>query len=380
MRLLLASLLLGYAAYWSLRFSYAYWLFRMNTPASVARAAALDESNSRYQAWLAERLENEGQDSSAALEAAARFDPFDSRVWIRRGLNAEVAGNISDAERFLLHAAAIDKLIEPRWTLMNFYFRRGEKEQFWRWAKESFAISYGDRRPLLELCWRMNADVSQMSHDPEVLKQLLVFLISKQRLDEAATLAEHRVIEDRTTLGDLVERLLDRGDGGRAVGVWNSMCRRGLLPYQPLDPDNGRSLTNANFAVFPTSVGFDWRVTQEPEITVIKAGSSDGVRVILSGKEPDSCKLLSQMMPVKPGQRYRLRFWYRTSGASGIAMSVANQVGPDLVSDEWREQSISFDSGQQSLATLSVEYRRPTGKMRMEGSLSLRAFSLDLEE
>ena len=119
-------MLLTLGMYSSIRLAYADWLFRQNGIESVARASRLDPANGAYQAWLAELLENDGQDAAKELEAAARLSPLSSRVWIRRGLSAESNGDRALAEQLLLRAAEVDRLMEPRWTLMNFYFRAGQ--------------------------------------------------------------------------------------------------------------------------------------------------------------------------------------------------------------------------------------------------------------
>ena len=46
----------------------------------------------------------------------------------------------SEYHLYLIHKSRsrrkhIDKLLEPRWALMNFYFRAGDEANFWRWAK-----------------------------------------------------------------------------------------------------------------------------------------------------------------------------------------------------------------------------------------------------
>src|SRR5712692_9596647 len=128
---LLAIAALTLVSYWSLRLAYADWLFRANTPASVARAVELDPGNAQYHAWLAEIHEYEGLNPAAELAIASKLNPSDSAVWIRRGLLSESQRDFATEEKFLLHAARIDKLYAPRWTLANYYVRTGDLERFW---------------------------------------------------------------------------------------------------------------------------------------------------------------------------------------------------------------------------------------------------------
>src|SRR5262245_10291219 len=116
----LAVAALGWACYFSVRLAWADSLFRANTASSVKRATEIDPGNASYHAWLAEIKEHDGADPTSELEIASKLNPSDSSVWIRRGLRAESERDFARAERFLLQAAAIDKLYAPRWTLANY--------------------------------------------------------------------------------------------------------------------------------------------------------------------------------------------------------------------------------------------------------------------
>ena len=65
------------------------------------------------------------------------MNPWDTRSRIELGLLAEAEGDQATATRYLLQAAEADHLFLPRWTLANYYFRRGDTALFWRWAKEA---------------------------------------------------------------------------------------------------------------------------------------------------------------------------------------------------------------------------------------------------
>jgi hypothetical protein len=381
--------LLVFGIWTSLRVSYAELLFHRNTRESVEHAARLDPANERYRAWLAELLDNEGQDATAVLDAAARLNPLDSHVWIRRGLNAEMKGDTGGAERLLLHTAEIDRLFEPRWTLMNFYFRQGRADLFWRWAREAFAISYGDRTPLFELCWRVREDAAAIAAvlpaSPMVRMQFAGFLVTRGRAGEAATIAEPLITEarreDASSFVAIVDGLLTAGDTGRAVTMWNALCRRGLLSFRELNVASADSLTNARFEHAPSNRGFDWRVPTTPGVTNRFTGSS--MRFTFDGHEPEQCDLMTQTIPLAPGRRYRLRFTYRTSGVtsvSGLRVRAADRSISDLASDDWLPASLEFASDESGSGSIALEYRRPIGSARIEGSVDVREFALEFAE
>lgn len=387
--LLAAAALLLCATWLSVQLSYADHLFRQNTPESVERAVALDPWNGHYEAWLAELLENQGRDSTAALEAAARQNPMDSRVWIRRGLNAELKGDVSEAERLLLHAAAIDKLEEPRWTLMNFYFRQQNEARFWPAARSAFAMSYGDRTPMFDLCWRVRPDATLIAaralpRDPAVSRQFMEFLLEKSQYTEAAIVAESAIAQaspaETPVFLAAVRRLLQAGEVSASVKVWNALSARKRIGFAPLDTSKAAVITNPRFEQFPSGAGFDWSLAENPELTAVKV-SPEGLRISLSGKQGEGCNLLAQTIPVEPFRKYRLHFSYATTGTereSGLQLHIGERYATaDLFSEGWRDETLLFDTRDQRAVSLLVDYHRRLGHVQTEGSISLRRFSLE---
>ena len=377
-------LLLGAGIWSTVRLSKGDLLFRQNTVDSVSRAVEQDPKNGRYYAWLAELLEFEGRDSTAALDTAARLNPMDSRVWIRRGLNAEVAGRRAEAEKNLLHAAEIDRLMEPRWTLMNFYFRQQDEAAFWQWAHQAFLVSYGERSAMFELCWQMRQDGSLIASkalppDDVVLTQFLRFLMGKGQVEQAAIIAEGiapRAGPDSAPLfEECVRRLVERKHVERAVGLWNAMSDRGLVKFGKLDPAAGKSLTNGTFALFPTGAPFDWQYGNPNGVSALRV--PDGLRLTLSGSQNEGCELLRQWMPLVAGRQYRLQATYQPAELSG-AGGVRLRVGDRWVALQGEAVALNFTGS--GMEAVVVEYRRPAGQVRAEGRLILKEISLGFAE
>jgi tetratricopeptide (TPR) repeat protein len=388
------------ASYWSIRLALADQEFRANTLDALALAVQLDRGNARYSAALAEFEEAEGLDSSAVLAEACRLDPLNSFVWMRRGLRAESEGDYSHAEMFLLEAARVDKLFDPRATLMNFYFRRNNPEAFWRWAREAFAIGYGDLTSLYRLCWRMTSDAEVIRARaippvPGVLRSYLYFLLAENRLDAADPIArqlsDHAGSEDLPALLDFTDHLLTQPEPARfnatsALTVWNSLSVRNILPFSPLAPDRGLALTNGDFRFPLSSRGFDWRAPETPDISAVRVNSG-GLRIDLSGKQPERCELLVQFVPLSPGRSCRFRYSYQTSGfpsESGLEWHLVDlATGTDLLpsgrqfsAGASKPADVSFAAQNASLARLALGYSRVAGTSRPEGSLTLRDMEL----
>ena len=370
---------LGLASYYTLRLAVADQHYRANTLADLSRAVELDPLNARMWTWLAEHQEHAGLDSTAALRTAASLSPFDAAPKIRLGLRAELAGQLDLAEKFLLQAARIDNLFQPRWSLVNFYFRTGNEQKFWQWTRSALDMGYGDLSPLYRLCWRFSSDADLiLSHIPDrrpILAGYLDFLLTGNRVSSAAPVAQRLIplasLEDMPLLVGYVDQSLD-------LAAWNALCRRGLLPYHPLSPDSGPVLTNADFRNPPLLQGFDWRVTNTAEISAAGA-EAGGLRITLSGNQPEFCELLSQPIPLVPGRRYRFRFDYRTTQVApntGMRWSIGDRSTPDLSSADFKTEILDF-SAKTPRARLALHCRRVPGETRIEGSVFLRNLALD---
>ena len=155
--LILLIAVLASAAWWSVQLARADAYFRQQTPDALERAITLTPQNTAYLAMRALQNEYEGQDSQEQLKRIVHLNPRLAAPRIRLGLAAELRGDGAEAERWLLEAAAVDRQFETRWTLANFYFRQ-DRDAFWTWMQSALEISYGDRKPLFELCWRKSSN------------------------------------------------------------------------------------------------------------------------------------------------------------------------------------------------------------------------------
>ena len=377
---------LAAACYFAARLACADSFYRADSLEAAAQAVRLDPANARYLAWLAELQEHEGLDPTPPLERAANLNPRDSAIRIRLGLAAEQRRDFARAERDLLEAARIDRQFDPRATLAHYYFRRGDAPLFWRWVREAFTVGYGDLTPLFQLAWRMtnNPEVVRAALPPDraVLGRYLTFLLAEGRLDAAAPIAQEFAAQaappDLPLLLLACERLLERKDFARAIAVWNPLCGR-LLPYQPLIPERGVSLTNAGFHFEPLLRGFDWRIPANSEISAVREELPPALRITLSGRQPETCEILAQSVPLAADRKYRLRFHYRTTGVpaeSGLWWRVLAAQAPLPASPEWTAAALAFESGDATLARLALVYQRPAGSPRAEGSIALRDLDL----
>jgi len=379
---------LGLAACWSLRLAYADHLGRGVTREAVERAVRLAPGDARNHQRLAAL--DAGRKVSA-LRAALALNPRDSASWIELGLEAERRGELGEAERCLLEAAHVDRTLDPRWSLANYYFRQDDYPRFWHWAAEAAAMMYGDAAPLFRLCWRVTQDPEVMlarglGDRPELLRQYLYFLLGAASPKSAEPVAQ-RLLErgDGAAAPVLLaycDRWLEAGQAEPAARVWNALAARRWIPATALAPDRGLGVTNGDFSAPPAGSGFDWRVPEVPGAATTRTRSPAGLKITFSGRQPEECELLSQPLWLAPGKTYRLSYGFRTAdieAGSGLEWRVAGAKSGSLTSADWTEQSLEFAAPDSSgPARLVLAYRRAPGTTRIEGTLWLQRVALGL--
>ena len=401
--LCLAALAVG--VYWSARLAWADYLFRLDTESSVERAVALAQASAEYHARWAALLENAGREEAARseLRQAVAANPRLAGAWIELGLRAENAGDAAQAEAYLARAAKADRMYATQWTLANFYFRRNQREQFWRAARKALRVgevAAYDPAPLFRLCWKLSRDPATILERaiPDVgpvEARYLEFLV-RENLTQAAEPVTERVVafggeEDLGAVFEYCDQRIAAGDAGGAIHAWNALCWRKLRGYGRLAPEAGVSLTNGDFASAPVEHGFDWRMPAAEGVTVERGGLPPRLWATLDGHQPESCDLIQQVLAVEPARKYRLRFRYQTDGVaagSGLRWRVSDVAGrqeiatdaADLASEQEADAGIRFTvPAEVRLARLALSYRRAPGATRIEGRVALAAVSLEFD-
>jgi tetratricopeptide (TPR) repeat protein len=395
---LLALTVCLYACYRSIRYAAADIFYQKNTPESLDRSIRLDPGNASYRALLAEHMEGLGQNPEPNLLSAASLSPQDSRYWIRLGFRAETQGKFEQAERYLLHASRIDRKFDPRWALMNFYFRQNRRLEFWRWTERAFEFAYGDLTPLFDLAWAESPDEAE-EHIPQrtgVHYAYLGYLISHAHLEKSAPIAlkVSAALEpgdDTTILMDWWDRL-HQSDPVAGQTVWNNLCRRGVLPFSILDPEQGKLITNGGFSAAITGRGYDWRFPNEPGVLASPDQFAHELSVELSGKEREDLTLAEEWIPVAPGRRYVVSWEFSSReqvSIPGLRWTVTDgkpEHGDVVAAEEfvavseWKTGRFLFSAEERRTARLSLHYTRPSGSTRAEGTVMIRNIAAGIAE
>ncbi len=373
----------------------AGYLFHEDTAKSVPAAVALVPYNAEYVARLAAW---EPSERIALLRRAVALDPFDYQSWIQLGLMAELQEqNIVQAERDYLKAAQVNHMFLPKWTLMNFYFRRQNQREFFRWAKATLAITPYSSDPVFAQMWLITQQPSVIAaaipDRARILVQYAWFLSNSgqfraippvvNRLVKTAGNSDPHAWGRDDLVATIEDRLLASADVDGALQVWTSMQRGGWL-HESI-PSPAHPITNGNFDVSFYPHGFDWQPSPAPGATVDDFPDEKALRITLSGDQPESCLLLRQYIPLDPGRTYHLK-WSASAGQIEDPQGLTWHVRPvgieshtDLSSGDIVGAVNGWDfrsPARVNLCRLTLEYARPLGTVRARGSVSLRSVSL----
>ncbi len=368
-------------------------------------AARLDPSNELYPIQIAQVLQDQGRDPLPAWRRAIAINPRNDLALTQAAIASEMAGDLPGAERLLLQAARTNQLWLPRWSLANFYFRRGQPGRTLHWAALALQRAYGDRTALFRLCREAGASperILQMIEpaDAENLASYIHFLAADAQpapltLEAAAagylqaarasSLPPERIL---TPVVHAVNALIASGQPSPAIRLWDRLSAAGLLPYPARTP--ARPLVNPDFARPLPGGGFDWRIRQIPGIESYPGVPARGIKFIFSGSQPESATLLQQVLYLQGGRSWQLshdcQTLHLTSANAGLAWTLTPAAGGPplkpasampLAADDWSRISASWALPPgDALYRLSLEIRRPAGQTRAEGEARLRAFSL----
>jgi hypothetical protein len=192
---------------------------------------------------------------------------------------------------------------------------------------------------------------------------------------------------DTSLLLGACDRLLDGKRIDEASELWNSLIAARRIPFEVARPQGGSLVNNGDFAISPTSRGFDWQLVATEGVSGAREQEHRGLRLTFSGNQPERCEPLYQFVPVQEDSTYDLSFTYRTSGIApdvGPHWEVVDNFGGRVIAASPRLSSQDGAEGRLGLVVpagcrlirLVLAYQRAAGTTRIEGDVILRQVQL----
>ena len=206
----------------------------------------------------------------------------------------------------------------------------------------------------------------------------------------ASELVAAGTAENAEAVLDTVDALFRAGAIEESVSIWNQAVRAGWLKADALDPQQGRSLANQNFSA-GFGQAFYWRSLNPPQIVATSSGPDGGLGLEFSGRQPETCDIAGQFVPLLPKRSYSLTVHGRAEGIApdgGVQWSIitapaGKRIAGGLLGFNGSEPGdavFSFETPADPVPTeLLLSYTRTPGQVRIQGRLWIDWVHLALE-
>ena len=339
----------------------------------------------------------------------------------RLGVEAWAVQDVSGAKRFFQNAVSLDPLNGGAWLglaeaenadgnqdgareILDYVHGLGKKTLRWTWSETLLALDLG----VYPVVWEnLNRMIANNRHTTDAL-QIADVLLTR----------EPEAVDKRFEAGNLstyLNWLIRWGRLDQALAVREKMAQKGLSDPEADARLSGRllgqkrvdealslrgqevgRLTNPGFEAEITNGPFNWRFSDRGDpgwkIERVAGTAHDGaysLAVTFDGKKNGSFAHLSQIIPVEPGDSYRLTAWWKGQGLStdqGPFLEVYGHdakglyvKGPMLLGTrDWEEVSLSFTAPEGCHAVVVRLRRNPSRKLdnKIEGTVWLDNFEL----
>ncbi len=382
----------------TIRIARADWLAAHPPADGIDKALALVPEDAALLLRKALAQSDSG-DMSAAVDQqllrAGAANPLNADIPMALGLREEFRGHISEAERYLEHAAELDHTFKPAWTLINFYARNNQPDRTWPLISRALALEpVGvNPKPIFDLAWNQASDERKIAalipSQGTIPVEYLIYLLTTKRTDAAidfwpralAAGAVNVASPEAQALVQYPDFLIAANRIPGAVRGWNDLVAKKVIASNRLDPAAGIFIGDPNFDFPLLNHSFGWRAGMEKGLFV--ESNPSRLRFEFDGNESESSAvLLSTLVPLLPGKAYRLIWKSDGSGLSaprdpGFDFRIIQEPGENVT--ECPPLLVAGDDGACSFmslpdagyASLELRYARSLGTTRVRGSLGM---------
>jgi hypothetical protein len=331
-------------------------------------------------------------------ETAVSLRPSDDVIWLELGITRDEMEDPAGA------IAAMNEAIRtapyyahPKWQRGNVLLRQGRYDEAFADLREAAKSNHDLQPNLIDLTWAISKS------DPKLMEQILQieddhmrtafarFLARKGRGSEAVE--QLRLVREisEPVRKEMVVNLLSRKSYKEAFAIWSGRLSDPDKPTPPVIFDGG-----FESSLILNETGFGWRVAKADNQsfsidTAQKQSGSKSLRIQFNGNSNPSTSVVSQLVPVEPGRRYRLNGAARTQElvTGGLPIIIVNAAATELLlgksapfrsgTNEWFVESFEFSTGADTSGVL-VSLKRencPSSPCPIFGIVWLDSFSIE---
>lgn len=335
--------------------------------------------------------------AEAMLQRAVRLAPTDWRNWSNLGMIFYQLGDSANADRCLRNAARLDSGYAAHLELANLAWLLGDSNQFRSEISKALRIA-----PTTEYTEIFQRVLHLAGPDPEMLLRVLPgdetspvsgaiqYLCGLGHVNVAtqawrllpSPCPASSVAACQAAALALSYHWLAKAEHPdeidapeQSIKFWNDAVHLGM------EAGHGHlgQITDGQFH-YPWKGGLSW--SADSRFSLLRLGIGSGVlgnqvQVQLSGQQPDHAMVLSQLVVVRPGQRYHLSFSSRSKDLqNGQGMGLAVNLLPDRqlttlparAESEWvKNEGIVNIPANTRLVQIGLAYNRPVGVAPMRG-------------
>ena len=272
------------------------------------------------QSFLPEDFEKSVQE----YEKAAALSPNNYLLWLALGKAREKQGDAAGAEKALRRAVELaPAYVDTHWTLGNNLLRQGRAEEAFREIRLAADESEKYVVPAITTAWQVyDGDIAlvrnSIGNSPKLNANLSVFLISRERFDEAfetwnALPAEAKSVTYKPQSEEIYNKLIGAGkfrygklvraaiDGADAASAFGKFVNGGF--------EENLKKEKPDF--------FEWQIGSSPQPLIgfddkIKHGGNLSLVIIFNSANGQDFRPLSQTIAVEAGKQYRFETFYKS--------------------------------------------------------------------
>jgi len=354
----------------------------------LLRASRITNESARYH-YLMGLVQHGPRDRSGTERAIGHYftslknNPSDSQVWLAIASAYRDIGNMKDADYALTKALYYDREVpNVIWESGLFYLSENRQKEALQVFRRFISIVPFEQENVYALCYMMKLSPLNILNDLipadySYYRRYLAFLIAHSLFDESAEVWKRMKTynPERSEYLKYFDFLIASGAMSDALALWDDFVKKF---YDPKNDQTGGILWNGDFELPIENGGFDWKIGKADGVRIhrdkdIKWTGFASLSVNFSGNTNPGIAIVQQIVPVHPGQKYKLSGHIRTekiSTQNGIVLEAsgylcdpfAKKTEPVIGTTLWKKVDLEFATPQKCKAVFIAVKRERSDK------------------